>query len=593
MKRLSLFLGLLGIYCLTAWGQERATVTERDRAILQNSRADEASRRAAHHGARVSFSPTSLTFPQEGVGSTSSAQSVTLSNTGNSSLSISSITITGINASDFVQTNTCGSSVAVGASCTISVTFTPSAPGSRTASVSVTDNANGSPQAVTLAGTGTSTGAIVPLLKASSNGRYLADQNGTPFLLMGDAPQSVLGNLSASGMASYMADRQERGFNALWVNLLCTTYTACNSSGTAYDNTAPFLVGSDPSSYDLSTPNSAYFAQVDAMLNLAAAHGLVVFLDPIETGGWLVTLESNGTNRAYNYGVYLGNRYKNFPNIVWLSGNDFQTWNRSSTDNNLVHQVMRGIASADTNHLQAIELNYSFSYGNQDTTLSDVQNLDTAYTYGETYDETLQAYTSSPTTPVFLVEANYEYENNTGSLPGPTGVYVLREQAYWTILSGGTGQIYGNHYTWTFDSGWQSYLDSPGALEIQYINKLFKSIAWWTLAPDLSHQVVTAGYGAYNGSDLNLAAASYCTTSWDSSSLAVTYCPNSATLTVNLAAFNSAVTAQWYDPSNGAYLSIRGSPFPNSETQIFTPPGSNNDGDPDWVLVLHTSGTGP
>jgi hypothetical protein len=329
------------------------------------------------------------------------------------------------------------------------------------------------------------------------------------------------------------------------------------------------------------------------MLNLAAAHGLVVFLDPIETGGWLVTLESNGTNRAYNYGVYLGNRYKNFPNIVWLSGNDFQTWSSSSTDNNLVHQVMRGIASADTNHLQAIELNYSFSYGNQDTTLSDVQTLDTTYTYGETYDETLQAYTSSPTTPVFLVEANYEYENNTGSLPGLTGVYVLREQAYWTILSGGTGQIYGNHYTWTFDSGWQSYLDSPGALEIQYINKLFKSIAWWTLAPDLSHQVVTAGYGAYNGSDLNLTTASYCTTSWDRSSLAVTYCPNSATLTVNLAAFNSAVTAQWYDPSNGAYLSISGSPFPNSETQIFTPPGSNNDGDPDWVLVLHTSGTGP
>jgi hypothetical protein len=405
---------------------------------------------------------------------------------------------------------------------------------------------------------------------------------------MGDSPQSIMGNLTPSLMATYMADRQARGFNALWVNLLCTGYTACNDHGTAYDGTAPFTSGSSPANYDLATPNSAYFAEVDAMLNLAASYGLVVFLDPIETGGWLVTLEHNGTSKAYNYGVYLGNRYKNFPNIVWQSGNDFNSWT-NPTDNDLVKQVMAGIASGDPNHLQTIELEYPISYSNQDYgTLGSLLTLDAVYTYGPTYDSSLQAYNSSPTLPTFLVEANYEYENNFQALPGLTGPYVLREQAYWTLLSGAGGQLYGNHYTWTFASDWQSYLDSPGALEIQYINDLFASFAWWNLVPDQSHQMVTAGYGTYDTSNLNFTTEDYCTAAWiTDGSWALAYCPQSARLTVDLTKMSGAVTALWYDPSNGTYTAISGSPFPNSGSADFTTPGKNHDGDPDWVLVLH------
>ena len=290
------------------------------------------------------------------------------------------------------------------------------------------------------------TGYVLPL-KASSNNRYLVDQNGTPFLIMGDSPQALVGNLGPTDMASYMADRQRLGFNALWVNLLCASYTFCNANGTTFDGVAPFTSGSSPSDYALSTPNSAYFTLVDNMLNLAAAHNLVIFLDPIETGGWLVTLENNGTTNAFNYGVYFGTRYKNFPNIDWLHGNDFQSLGTSS-DNNLVKQVMAGIASVDSNHLQTIELNYQSSYSNQDTALASLLNVDSAYTYFETYDIVLQSYNSSPTIPTYLVESNYEYENTRPAhSPANTGAYVLREQAYWTMLSGGVGQIYGNHYT--------------------------------------------------------------------------------------------------------------------------------------------------
>src|SRR5439155_23219900 len=89
----------------------------------------------------ASLSPTSLTFGNQNVATTSAAQTVTLSNSGTAALSITSVAATGTNAGDFAQSNTCGSSVNAGASCTISVTFKPTATGTRAASVAVTDNA--------------------------------------------------------------------------------------------------------------------------------------------------------------------------------------------------------------------------------------------------------------------------------------------------------------------------------------------------------------------------------------------------------------------------------------------------------------------
>jgi hypothetical protein len=70
-------------------------------------------------------------------------------------VSITGISITGTDEHDFAESNTCGKSVPAGESCFITVTFTPLAKGSRTASVSTGDNGGGSPQKVNLAGTGT------------------------------------------------------------------------------------------------------------------------------------------------------------------------------------------------------------------------------------------------------------------------------------------------------------------------------------------------------------------------------------------------------------------------------------------------------
>src|SRR5262249_49543393 len=126
-------------------------------------------------------------------------------------------------------------------------------------------------------------------LKVGPSGRYLVDQNGRPFLITGDSPQALIVNLSEADADAYFAHRQAGGFNVVWINLLCATYTGGRPDASTYDGIIPFTTPGD-----ISTPNESYFARVDDMLRLAAQHGLTVLLDPAETGSFLAVLESNG-----------------------------------------------------------------------------------------------------------------------------------------------------------------------------------------------------------------------------------------------------------------------------------------------------------
>ena len=137
-------------------GAEKATLTVNESAVAPYNTLTTALS-GSGTGPVDGLTPTSISFGSQSVGTTSAAQSVTLTNSGNAALSVTGVTLAGTNASAFAQSNTCGSSVAAGGTCTISVTFTPTASGSDTASVSIADNASGSPQGVSLSGTGTTT----------------------------------------------------------------------------------------------------------------------------------------------------------------------------------------------------------------------------------------------------------------------------------------------------------------------------------------------------------------------------------------------------------------------------------------------------
>ncbi len=106
-------------------------------------------------GTWMELSPKSENFGNEVVGTTSAPKKIELINKGSTAVNITSISITGADASDFAETNNCGSGVAGGGNCVIKVTFTPSTTGKRTAQVSVSDNSGGSPQTATLEGNGT------------------------------------------------------------------------------------------------------------------------------------------------------------------------------------------------------------------------------------------------------------------------------------------------------------------------------------------------------------------------------------------------------------------------------------------------------
>jgi FG-GAP-like repeat/Abnormal spindle-like microcephaly-assoc'd, ASPM-SPD-2-Hydin len=101
----------------------------------------------------LSLAPAALSFAPETPGTTSSAQTISLTNSGNATLTVLGIGISGADATGFAQTNNC-TSLAANASCKINVTFTPNAAGTQTATLNVTDNAPGNPQAVALSGTG-------------------------------------------------------------------------------------------------------------------------------------------------------------------------------------------------------------------------------------------------------------------------------------------------------------------------------------------------------------------------------------------------------------------------------------------------------
>jgi hypothetical protein len=141
--------------------------------------------------AGVSFSPNSLTFAPQTDGTTSAAQTVTLTNSGDAALTLTSITASG----DFAVSQSCGASIAAGGTCALSVTFTPTAAGSRTGAVSVADNAIGSPQSILLTGTGVAPVVTAPAVTLSPTSLTFAVETvGTA-----SAPQTV--TLTNSGTA--------------------------------------------------------------------------------------------------------------------------------------------------------------------------------------------------------------------------------------------------------------------------------------------------------------------------------------------------------------------------------------------------------
>ena len=175
----------------TAIGNRSATINITDNA---SGSPQHVSLAGTGFGPMVTLNPTSLPFGNQNVGTTSSAKAIQLKNTGNATLTVSSLTITGTNATDFTQTSNCPNSLAPGAQCNISVTFTPTNIGTRAAAVSVSDDALNSPQTTSLTGSGTSGSTKVTLTpnKLSFGNQAIASTSSAQTAILKNTGQAIL-----------------------------------------------------------------------------------------------------------------------------------------------------------------------------------------------------------------------------------------------------------------------------------------------------------------------------------------------------------------------------------------------------------------
>ena len=415
-------------------------------------------------------------------------------------------------------------------------------------------------------------------LRVSANHRYLVDQNGTPFLIQGDAGWSIIVGLNDAQVEQYLTNRRQKGFNSIQVNLI--EHKFCKHPPLNAAGDGPFTTPGD-----FSTPNEKYFAHADWVIRKAAENGIQVLLYPIYLGykgtddGWVKEALANGPPKCLAYGRFLGQRYKDFDNIIWMMGADLDPGPALED----VDMIALGIKEYDHRHLFSAEADpehFASDYFSGGRWL----DFDTTYTYGIVHSQLLADYNRTPATPFILIESSYEGEHNASDVQ-------IRRQAYWADLSGSTGQVFGNNPLWHFDapgffeafaSGvqpakkptWEEAMDAPGSQAMAYLNELFHSRPWYKLVPDQAHRVVTGGLGEFTGLDYVAAAIT------EDQTTLIAYLPTSRTVTVDMTKVTGhSATAWWFSPRDGT--STRIGEFATKGSRQFTPPAPG-----DWVLVI-------
>jgi len=419
-------------------------------------------------------------------------------------------------------------------------------------------------------------------LGIGAGGRYLVDGLGAPFLIISDSPQGMLVCLSTSQMDTYFSTRASQGFNAAQCHIICgTTFGGgSNTDYETYDSITPFT-----SQGDISTPRETYFARLDTLIETAYEYGITVFLNAAEMVDAHDLWKDNGNTKCYNWGAYLGNRYKDNLNIVWMVGNDFQDWTTDTDSVTALINIMNGIQSVDfTHNLYTAWLDYFVSASRDSEDFEAESTIDFGYTYYIAYDKIGTEYALAPAMPVWLGETYYENETILGLACTDL---ILRKQQYGAMLAGACGITYMNDY-WNFhDSGWQAALSSQAVTEVGYLKTLFETYDWWDLVPDTSHTVLTNGYATWATGTTQPDSNEFAYCAWiTDGSLAIIYMSNNRTMTVDMSQFSGTVTCRWYDPTDGGYTTDAASPHANSGTHEFSRAVNNDAGDPDWLLVL-------
>lgn len=441
----------------------------------------------------------------------------------------------------------------------------------------------------------TSTPPLVPFATAvSANGRYLVDQSGNPFLLVGASDQTWT-NLSVTDMHLAMSTRAAQGFN--WQQaLIIANQNSDSATGTpdwaTFDGVVPFFksdgvtLGTGPADYDVTQPNPPYWARIDALFQAARTYGLTLLVsilgDPVwhDSTGFYA---AQGNTKLATYATWFANRYAQYTYHHLWGYDHFQSipW---ATYDPFITVMLNAVRAANPRCLHTIEngsvlVNPNINLTSDDTSWtmgsgSSQMDLNWMYDAKDNSPDTTRGYAAA-TAPVIFGEGEYELSTN----PKATWSNLLnRKYLYFPMVNGACGSFYGHDTCWHFGSGWQAALTSTPVAHIGVWKTFMQSLKWWTLVPDTGAAFVTTGNTYSSGSVGTNGAVSA------DGSLGMAYLPANGSVTVTMTGMRGTTLSRWFDPTNGTYTAI-GS-FANSGTHTFTSSTNNAGGDPDWVLVL-------
>lgn len=420
-------------------------------------------------------------------------------------------------------------------------------------------------------------------LKVSENKRFIVHADGTPFFYLGDTAWELFHRLNRQEAERYLENRRQKGFTVIQAVVLAEL----DGLNTPNSNGDRPLINNDPAK-----PNDAYFKHVDFIVNTAEEKGIYIGMLPTwgdkVTKAWgkgPVIFTNDNLSASQTYGRFLGARYRDKPNIIWILGGDRVADNAE----NIWRTMAKGIKEGDKGrHLMTYHPQggrSSAEWFHEDSWL-DFNMLQSGHGKfdNDNYRRVSADYNRKPTKPCLDGEPRYEdHPVNWKPQNGWFNDFDVRQAAYWGLFAGGFGHTYGCHDIWQMYAPgrgsissarnyWYDVLDLPGAWDMMHVRNLIESRPFLDRVPDQSLISGDAGTGgqhiqATRGKDY-----------------AFLYLPYGQSVKVELGKISGdKVHAWWYDPRTGGSLSA--GTFANIGTREFDPPGKTARGN-DWVLVL-------
>ncbi len=428
-----------------------------------------------------------------------------------------------------------------------------------------------------------------PAIRVSENRRFLTTATGEPFFWLGDTAWELFHRLTREKADFYLENRRRKGFDVILAVALAE-FDGIRTPN-AYGDYA--LIDEDPT-----RPNEAYFRVIDDVIDLAAAQGLYVGLLPMwgdkVNPMWGVGPQLFTPDNALVYGRWLGARYRNRSNILWVLGGD----RPAQKDGDDFRPVWRALAAGIDAGTGARPFKTYHPWGGHSTSEElhdepwlDLNLIQSGHGAGRSvpvWELIERDYALAPVKPTLDTEPNYE-DHPISPWPtwNPANGYFrdhdVRQQVYRSVFAGGCGVTYGHHALWQFcsprypainhpDRYWWEAMDRPGAAHLVHLRRLMESRPYFSRVPDDS--LIASGNGA-GGQHL-------CATRDNDGAHAMIYFPDAVrTATVDLAKVSGrTVRAWWYDPHTG--LAEPAGEFGAKGLQPFTTPLEWHD----WVLVL-------